>query len=71
LYSRVGRGIDGGGNASNYVETELIVGVGEYFFSHLQARGSVPVFWMEEATYVGINRQVKVSKLPEENFRAF
>ena len=44
------RGIDDQGNVANFVETELIV---EYdnnnaLFSHLQIRGSVPLFWSQK-----------------------
>ncbi len=41
------RGVDEDGNTANFVETEMIV---EYpgnslVYSHVQVRGSVPVFW--------------------------
>jgi synaptojanin len=41
------RGIDENGNCANFVESELVV---EYpsmslIFSHVQVRGSVPLFW--------------------------
>jgi len=41
------RGIDEEGNVANFVETEIVV---EYpsdklVFSHVQVRGSVPLFW--------------------------
>ncbi len=41
------RGIDEEGNVANFVETEMIV---EYpsenlIFSHVQVRGSIPLFW--------------------------
>ena len=41
------RGIDDEGNCANFVETEMIV---EYpsmslWFSHMQIRGSIPLFW--------------------------
>jgi len=45
------RGIDEGGNVANFVETELIVRYnnGETVFSHVQVRGSVPLFWSQKA----------------------
>lgn len=41
------RGLDEHGNVANYVETELVINFdnGRYLFSHIQVRGSVPVFW--------------------------
>jgi hypothetical protein len=41
------RGLDEEGNCANFVETEMIV---EYpsqslVFSHVQIRGSIPIFW--------------------------
>ncbi len=44
------RGVDEDGNTANFVETEMIV---EYpalqlFYSHVQVRGSVPIFWSQK-----------------------
>ena len=36
---------------ANYAETEQIIYLGEYIFTHLQIRGSVPVFFAQ----VGVN----------------
>jgi hypothetical protein len=41
------RGLDENGNVANYVETELLIiyDNSRFIFSHIQNRGSVPVFW--------------------------
>ena len=44
------RGIDESGNCANFVETELIL---EYpalslVYSHVQVRGSLPLFWSQK-----------------------
>lgn len=41
------RGIDNEGHVANYNETEQIVIISDKLFSHVQTRGSVPVFWAE------------------------
>jgi len=45
------RGIDESGNVANFVETELMVryNSGETIFSHVQLRGSIPLFWSQKA----------------------
>jgi phosphatidylinositol 4-phosphatase len=43
------RGADVHGNVSNFVETEQIVIHGEAFASFVQARGSIPLLWQQEA----------------------
>lgn len=44
------RGIDEEGNAANFVESETIVNFDDstLTFSHVQVRGSVPVFWSQK-----------------------
>lgn len=39
------RGLDDEGNVANFVETEQILVYRELIFSHVQIRGSVPLFW--------------------------
>ncbi|TIB14562.1 hypothetical protein E3P92_01907 [Wallemia ichthyophaga] len=42
------RGIDSHGNVSNFNETEQIVQIGNNtLYSHVQCRGSVPIYWSE------------------------
>ena len=63
------RGIDESGNVSNFVETELIVSFnhGACIFSHMQIRGSVPLFWTQKA-----KKQSKVTiKSTSQNKLAF
>ena len=38
-------GIDEDGNTANFVETESIMRIDNYYCSHLQIRGSVPIYW--------------------------
>lgn len=46
------RGIDAEGNAGNYVETEQILIMKDHYFSFVQCRGTVPIFWSEiKSTY--------------------
>eukprot|EP00039_Didymoeca_costata_P012766 m.185607 g.185607 ORF g.185607 m.185607 type:complete len:675 (-) comp15577_c0_seq5:2171-4195(-) len=42
------RGINGRGYVANYIETELIVKMDNFYFSYTQTRGSVPVFWEQK-----------------------
>jgi len=41
------RGVDENGDVANYVETEQIVCVLNHIVSHVQLRGSVPVYWSQ------------------------
>ena len=41
------RGIDQHGNVSNFNETEQIIVAKSDIYSHVQCRGSVPIFWSE------------------------
>ena len=52
------RGVDEQGKVANFVESETIVSFNQkqYVFSHLQIRGSVPLFWTQKA-----KKQSKVS----------
>lgn len=47
------RGIDQEGNAGNYVETEQILIMKDHYFSFLQSRGTVPLFWSEVKSSYG------------------
>lgn len=57
------RGLDDEGNVANYVETEQILVKGKYIFSHIQIRGSVPLFWEQ----TGISAQVSLTRSQEMN----
>jgi hypothetical protein len=54
------RGIDDNGNVANFVETEQIIVIRNFIFSHVAIRGSVPVFWMQE----GIENILLILKIP-------
>lgn len=41
------RGIDEEGYAANFVESEQVMGVDENVSSHIQIRGSVPIYWQQ------------------------
>lgn len=41
------RGIDDDGDVANYVETEQLIYTGAEMVSHIQIRGSVPLFWQQ------------------------
>jgi hypothetical protein len=45
------RGIDEAGNVANFCETEMIIlyNKAQMRFSHLQVRGSVPLFWNQKS----------------------
>ena len=60
------RGIDDDGHVANFVESETIfwspAGV---FFSYVQVRGSVPVFWEQAADLVPGRQKTTVTRSPE------
>jgi hypothetical protein len=49
------RGIDSEGNAGNYVETEQVLIMKDHYFSFLQSRGTVPLFWSEIKSNYGFS----------------
>ena len=62
------RGIDDLGFVGNQCETEQIMVVdGKFFLSHVQVRGSVPVFWEQK----GIKEDVQLTRNPEMTKKAF
>jgi len=61
------RGLDDEGNVANFVETEQIVYMGGYCCSHVQLRGSAPIFWQQR----GMSAQVKVTRSFEFTNTAF
>lgn len=48
------RGLDLKGNVANFCETEQLVFINDICFSHLQIRGSVPVFWKQTGLYAEV-----------------
>ena len=63
------RGIDDEGNVANFVETELIMYSNEYCYSFTQIRGSVPVFWEQDAAIM--NAKVQITRSIEATQPAF
>ena len=51
-------GIDDDGNVANYCESEQLIYYQNLCCSHLQIRGSVPVFWQQR----GLTAQLKVNR---------
>ncbi|SMN18591.1 similar to Saccharomyces cerevisiae YOR109W INP53 Polyphosphatidylinositol phosphatase, dephosphorylates multiple phosphatidylinositols [Maudiozyma saulgeensis] len=54
------RGIDDDGNVANFVETELIMYSNEYCYAFTQVRGSVPIFWEQDAALM--NAKVTITR---------
>ncbi|EAR97726.2 endonuclease/exonuclease/phosphatase family protein (macronuclear) [Tetrahymena thermophila SB210] len=52
------RGLDEEGNVANYNEIEQIIYFNQYCCSHLQIRGSVPIFWQQ----TGITASCQITK---------
>ncbi|KAJ1732814.1 Inositol-1,4,5-trisphosphate 5-phosphatase 1 [Coemansia biformis] len=50
------RGINDDGGVANEVETEVILVMPSHTLSHVQVRGSVPVFWSQEGLQIGAHR---------------
>lgn len=50
--------MDDDGNVANFCETEQLIFYNKYCCSHLQIRGSVPVFWQQR----GITAQTKLTR---------
>ncbi|KAM3130355.1 hypothetical protein pb186bvf_017558 [Paramecium bursaria] len=62
------RGIDDDGHVSNYVETEQIIYFNNICCSHLQIRGSVPVFWNQRG-YMVETKIMRTSDLTRQAFK--
>lgn len=56
-------GIDDGGNVANYVESETFLLEEESICSHLQLRGSVPLFWEQPGINFGQHKCNIIRKL--------
>ena len=54
------RGIDDDANVANFVETEIIMYSTEYCYAFTQVRGSVPIFWEQDASLV--NSKVQITR---------
>lgn len=72
------RGIDDDGNVANFVETETIIWnpnsdkTGQPVeFSYCQVRGSVPVFWEQQAGLLPNQQKIQITRSPEATQPAF
>lgn len=63
------RGIDDDGNVANFVETEIVMYSNEYCYAFTQVRGSVPVFWEQDAAIM--NAKVQITRSLEATQPAF
>ena len=61
------RGLDDEGNVANFVETEQVLTYGNLLFSHVQVRGSVPLFWQQR----GLQAHTSIKRGPELTVKAF
>lgn len=60
------RGIDDDGHVANFVETETTFwSPAGIFFSYVQVRGSVPIFWEQAADLVPGRQKITVTRSPE------
>ncbi|KAJ2687497.1 Inositol-1,4,5-trisphosphate 5-phosphatase 1 [Coemansia sp. RSA 1285] len=50
------RGVDDEGGVANEVETEIVMTTRTLTFSHVQVRGSIPVFWTQDGVQIGSHR---------------
>lgn len=61
------RGIDDEGNVANYVETEQVFKYQNKFISHVQIRGSAPIFFQQ----TGVTAQTQINRTPEMTINAY
>ncbi|VDO05611.1 unnamed protein product [Rodentolepis nana] len=52
------RGVDDNGYVANFVETEVFINVNKQVLSHVQIRGTVPLFWEQPGLQVGSHKIV-------------
>nr|CDS31929.1 synaptojanin 1 [Hymenolepis microstoma] len=52
------RGVDDNGYVANFVETEVFINVNDQVLSHVQIRGTVPLFWEQPGLQVGSHKIV-------------
>jgi len=64
------RGVDDDGHVANFVETEQLINMEGEIASHLQIRGSVPLFWEQPGVNVG-SHKIRMARGPELSAPAF
>ncbi|BHF57749.1 Synaptojanin-1 [Sparganum proliferum] len=64
------RGVNDDGDVANFVETEQFVYWNNQVASHVQLRGTVPLFWEQPGIQMG-SHKIKLSRLPNTSLQAF
>ncbi|EUB62095.1 Synaptojanin-1 [Echinococcus granulosus] len=64
------RGVDDNGYVANFVETEVFISVDKQVLSHVQIRGTVPLFWEQPGLQVG-SHKIKIFRFVETSLQAF
>uniref|UniRef100_A0A5K3ESZ3 phosphoinositide 5-phosphatase n=1 Tax=Mesocestoides corti TaxID=53468 RepID=A0A5K3ESZ3_MESCO len=64
------RGVDDNGYVANFVETEVLIYVDNQVLSHVQIRGTVPLFWEQPGLQVG-SHKIKILRFHETSLKAF
>ena len=64
------RGVNDDGHVANFVETELAISLDRACASHVQTRGSVPLFWEQPGVQVGAHK-VRLSRCAEASAPAY
>nr|XP_031862893.1 uncharacterized protein CI109_001367 [Kwoniella shandongensis]KAA5529965.1 hypothetical protein CI109_001367 [Kwoniella shandongensis] len=66
------RGIDDDGQVANFVETELILATENVVMSHVQVRGSVPLFWQQPSAGIQtLQQKVEITRPAQATQPAF
>ena len=66
------RGMDDDGNVANWVETETVFcAPSGMCFSYVQTRGSVPVFWEQQAGFTPGQQKIQITRSAEATQPAF
>ncbi|KAL5111754.1 Synaptojanin-1 [Taenia crassiceps] len=64
------RGVDDNGYVANFVETEVFIHADKQILSHVQIRGTVPLFWEQPGLQVG-SHKIKIFRFVETSLQAF
>ena len=66
------RGIDDEGNVANFVETESVFwSPSGICFSYVQIRGSIPLFWEQQAGFLPNQHKIQITRSPQATQPAF
>ncbi|KRX81148.1 Synaptojanin-1 [Trichinella sp. T6] len=64
------RGVNDFGNVANFIETEQVIFYNDNVVSHVQVRGSVPLFWDQPGIQVG-SHKIKINRSLEASLVAY